>query len=675
MQLESPHARGFAAHWRLTRIAVSSRAITLAATASVALLAFAFYVATLAPTVMWYDMGEFVSTSATLGIAHNTGYPLLILLGKMFTFLPVGDTAYRVNLMSAVFTALAIAVVFGIIHDLTDAITASAAGALTLAFASTVWANATWATSYGLNLFFTALVTRLMLSWWRDRQPRTLAFAALAFGLGMCNHRLIVLVAPSSILLLVLGWRSLTPRTVAVAAAAFFAGLSVYLYLPIRGEMEPALSWAHPANLHTYWSMFLNGQTPSGYWRIDIADRIDVLWAYPSYDLTWAGLALAGVGAVVCAQRHRAVAAYFALLIVLDAIVVETYSIHNVYNYLTPGYLALCVLVGVAAAWLSEIVRRAASTRTDVRPWVQAATIAACLSLLPSALVAKNFSRVDRSDDYAAYDFAQTTLDRLPPRAVVLTDSWTASPLWYLQFVQGQRRDVTVSPVFAQEGQDIVAFARRQMADGRPVYLAEGLRTPRRVLADDFTLQPVLLNGIEEMIVSTLPKPQYRDDLVATGSLFAVLPNAPETVVAAVPPTAARADEFEQGVTLVGFETADPAVPRGDVVQLAYYWRADRLIAADLSAVTLFFDADGVAQNVRGIPVWSQSRDLGQGVLQTSKWQPGQIVKESYFALAPRTLAAGDYEIRIAVFDGSADISRAHEDAKHLVTIGHITVR
>ena len=116
-------------------------------------------------------------------------------------------------------------------------------------------------------------------------------------------------------------------------------------------------------------------------------------------------------------------------------------------------------------------------------------------------------------------------------------------------------------------------------------------------------------------------------------------------------------------------------MPRGEVVQLTYYWRADRPIDVDLSAVTLFFDADGVAQNVRGIPVWSQSRDLGQGVLQTSKWQPGQIVKESYFALAPRTLAAGDYEIRIAVFDGSADIARAHEGAKHLVTIGHITVR
>jgi hypothetical protein len=676
MRVDAARPRSAAAPgWPLTRLSVSSRTISLLATAAVGALALGVYMSTLAPTVMWYDMGEFMATSATLGIAHNTGYPLLILVGKAFSFLPVRDTAYRVSLMSAVFTALAVAVVFCVIHDLTEDVIASAVGALTLAFTSTVWANATWATSYGLNLFFTALVTRLMLAWWRDRQPRALAFAALAFGLGTCNHRLIVLVAPPSLLLLLLGWRSLTRRATAVALAAFVVGLSIYIYLPVRGGMNPELSWARPATWHTYWAMFLNGQTPSGYWRINIGDRIDVLWAYPSYDLTWAGLALAGVGAAVCARRQWAVAAYFLLLIGIDAVIVETYSIHNIYNYLTPGYLALCVLIGVAAAWVGEITRRAAARRVDVRPWLPAALLAACFSLLPAALVTKNYARVDRSDDYSARDFAQTTLDRLPPRAVVLTDSWSASPLWYLQFVEGQRRDVIVSPIFSVPGEDIIAFTRRQQADGRSVYMADGLRTPHSVLSHDFALQPLLLNGVEEMIVNTLPKPQYRDDLVATGSLYAVLGTAPETTVGSVPASAARDDTFDQGVTLVGFELADAAVPRGDVVQLTYYWRADRPIDIDLSAITLFFDASGDAQSVRGIPVWSQSRELGQGVVQTSRWQPGTVVKESYFALAPRTLTPGQYEIRIAVFDGTGDAARAHAGARHLVTIGHITVR
>ncbi len=94
------------------------------------LVAFAVYLRTLAPTVMWYDMGELTTTSYVLGIAHNTGYPLYILLGKLFTFLPFGDVAYRVNLMSAVFAALTVSLVFLIIHDLTKSMPG---GALRLA--------------------------------------------------------------------------------------------------------------------------------------------------------------------------------------------------------------------------------------------------------------------------------------------------------------------------------------------------------------------------------------------------------------------------------------------------------------------------------------------------------------------------------------------------------------
>jgi Protein of unknown function (DUF2723) len=620
-------------------------------------------------------MGEFVTTSATLGIAHNTGYPLLILLGKAFTLLPVGDTAYRVNLMSAAFTAMAIAVVFGIIHDLTDDIVASAIGALTLAFASTVWANATWATSYGLNPFFTALVTRLMLAWWRDRSQSALVGAALAYGLGMCNHRLIVLVAPPSALLLALGWRSLSPRTIASATIAFVAGLAVYLYLPIRGAQEPALSWARPATWHTYWSIFLDGQTPSGYWRFALGDRLSVLWEYPSYDLTWAGLALAGLGVVVCAQRRRAVAAYFLVLIVLDAVVVEAYSIHNIYNYLTPGYLALCVLIGLAAAWLISVVRRVAIAQQSVRPAMRIAAVAVVLALLPASMLAKNYDRVDRSNDYSALDFAQVTLDRLPPRAVVLTDFWSASPLWYLQLVQGQRHDVGISPIFSVPGADIDAFAREQMDLHRPVYVAEGLRTPLDELTPQYTLQPVLLDGIERMVVDVLPRPEYRDDLVATGSLYRVLATPPDTRADTVPAGDERDLPFAPGVILAGFASDGTVIDRGSAVQLTYYWRADAPITRDLRAITFFFDQQGHADSVRGFPVWSQSRLIDQDVMQTSKWQPGALIKESYFVLVPRTLRPGDYDIRLAVDDASGSAARISADSASLTTIGRITVR
>ena len=71
--------------------------------------AFALYVATLAPTVLAGDGGEFQFVPYLLGVAHPTGYPLYTLLGWAWShLLPVGDVAYRLNLFSAFWAALAV---------------------------------------------------------------------------------------------------------------------------------------------------------------------------------------------------------------------------------------------------------------------------------------------------------------------------------------------------------------------------------------------------------------------------------------------------------------------------------------------------------------------------------------------------------------------------------------
>src|SRR5438552_3679889 len=80
----------------------------------VTLFAGALYVLTLAPSVMPGDYAEFQMASAVLGVPHPTGYPLYTLLGKLFTLLPFGDVAYRVNLSSAVYMAGATGVLYAL---------------------------------------------------------------------------------------------------------------------------------------------------------------------------------------------------------------------------------------------------------------------------------------------------------------------------------------------------------------------------------------------------------------------------------------------------------------------------------------------------------------------------------------------------------------------------------
>ena len=69
---------------------------------------FVLYIRTLAPSLLFGDSAEFQTIAYTLGMGHPTGYPIYILLAKLFTIIPVGDVAYRVNLFSAFCAALTV---------------------------------------------------------------------------------------------------------------------------------------------------------------------------------------------------------------------------------------------------------------------------------------------------------------------------------------------------------------------------------------------------------------------------------------------------------------------------------------------------------------------------------------------------------------------------------------
>ena len=47
-----------------------------------------------------------------MGITQPTGYPTYTMLAHLFTYLPFGDPAYRTNLLSAVFGAATVFILF-----------------------------------------------------------------------------------------------------------------------------------------------------------------------------------------------------------------------------------------------------------------------------------------------------------------------------------------------------------------------------------------------------------------------------------------------------------------------------------------------------------------------------------------------------------------------------------
>ena len=76
------------------------------------LVMLSIYILTACPTVYVGDTGELVSAAFALGIPHPPGYPLFCLAGKVQTFLPAGNIAFRVNLLASLMAALGVLVFF-----------------------------------------------------------------------------------------------------------------------------------------------------------------------------------------------------------------------------------------------------------------------------------------------------------------------------------------------------------------------------------------------------------------------------------------------------------------------------------------------------------------------------------------------------------------------------------
>ncbi|HIL10764.1 MAG TPA: DUF2723 domain-containing protein, partial [Candidatus Latescibacteria bacterium] len=191
------------------------------------LLTLGVYVKTMAPTVSFWDCGEFIATAYTMSVPHPPGAPLYVLIGRVFTLFPFGEVAARINFMSALSSALAIWCVylttaalgrralggqslkaFGDNRDI-GVIAGAAVAALTLAFSYTQWYNASEAEVYGYSILFTCLGLWLIVYWdgtgHGQENDRWLFAIAYLFGLGGGLHMLCLLTIPS---LLILAWFS-----------------------------------------------------------------------------------------------------------------------------------------------------------------------------------------------------------------------------------------------------------------------------------------------------------------------------------------------------------------------------------------------------------------------------------------------------------------------------------
>jgi len=152
-----------------------------------AFVSFLLYYVSKAPTASFWDCGEFIATSYILGVPHPPGNPLYVLIGRLFTLLPISNViAVRVNMISVISSAASVFVAFWLILRLAlnnkSEIPAGLvrigigfgafAGSLIMGFSYTFWSNAVEAEVYGPSMLLMLIISYLALLWAADFEKR-----------------------------------------------------------------------------------------------------------------------------------------------------------------------------------------------------------------------------------------------------------------------------------------------------------------------------------------------------------------------------------------------------------------------------------------------------------------------------------------------------------------------
>lgn len=429
------------------------------------------YLLTLAPTVTFFDSGEFITAISSLGSPHSPGYPLFVNYAKAFTFLPLGDIAFRVNFATAVSASLACLGVYlltlylsAVGDDCTEIAgtgtirrLAALSAALFFAFTPRLWLQSNHDKPYPLLSFLAAVIFLLLLKWREgylrgEEKPAFVYLGAFICGLALGAHQTIVLLVPSfAFLVLATDWRLIGRVKEQVLALAFFiVGSSVYLHMPVRATRNPVLNWGDPQTFPRFlWSFLRKG------YPMEHADRDWTLFLnqLAAFDLIrefgLAGFALMIVGA---ACYHRRIGEFIlscaiAVLVFLAFIVgyqnTPKQTIFLTEEFFTPLYLLAAVFIGLGMFSLARPRAAQAAGMAKMLPLLRHFGVLPLLVVLPLFQCLAGYRYNDQHDNYLAYDYAVNTFRSLPRGAALFTwgDSG-AFPLWYLQGVERMREDL-----------------------------------------------------------------------------------------------------------------------------------------------------------------------------------------------------------------------------------------
>jgi len=447
------------------------------------------YLATMAPTLYNLDSAEFTTAAYSGGLVRATGYPLYLLIGRLWSRLPIGDVGFRMNLLSGVCGALTITLAYRVLRRLGVGGWA-AFGALGLLTCSRYfWGLSLIAEVYTPHTALMAGILLLLLRFEEAPTPRRLAATTLLFGLSSGHHMATVLMAPACVwfVLKTGGRECLRPRFLLPAGFALLAGMSVYAYLPWVYLRDPAFNYAghygadglfRAVDLTTASGLWwlVSGQTFSGqmmaYGGSGAISQVGHLGAELWRAFVAVGIGPGLLGMAVLWRTRQPVSGLLLLIFLVHSGFYINYAVGDKDTMFLPSYLIWALWLGVGYEWLLQWVGKHRAPRYLSSPATARVLLCVLMTSVVLLSLLLNGPLVDQSGDHSTRRRAETILAVMEPGGLLIGWWNTVPAVEYLQLVEGRDEDVRAINRFLIDLPDLRALVQSRLGR-QPIYLDE----------------------------------------------------------------------------------------------------------------------------------------------------------------------------------------------------------
>ncbi|MBN1796598.1 MAG: DUF2723 domain-containing protein [Sedimentisphaerales bacterium] len=427
--------------------------------------ALVLYGFTCAPTVLWQDSGLFVyriwqnDMQGNLGIA--LAHPLYILIGMSVKLIPVGELAWRINMISAVFGAVAVANLFLLLRLWLERLWPALIGAITLAVSWTFWQNAVLAEVYTLYAaqLFTELI--ILLLYFKSKKTGYLYLLGLLNGLSIANHLwgVFPLLCYLIFILFKVLRKDISVKTLTVFIVLWIVGALPYEYLVIRNLFITGdfASTVRSALFGIMWQEHVLNTSVTV--KIVAENIIFLVLNFPTPNII-----LLAIGIFVLWKKApaKSFANILAAMCLLFFVFAFRYTVADRHAFFLPFYCICAIFFGIGA----DVVFRKFQSKTVV-------IVMLAFSLLPVPAYAvaseaarkcykslaqrrqrpyrdeyKYWLRPWKTGYYGAERFATEALQGVEENAIIYAYTTDVHAMIYTQQIKGVRPDVRIVSVY-----------------------------------------------------------------------------------------------------------------------------------------------------------------------------------------------------------------------------------